>query len=308
MTAQRRAEVLLLSATVIWGSTFVVTKGILDVTTPLIYTSVRFILGAALTALLFARRIMAIRRGVLLPGVILGFLLFTGFAFQTVGLQYTTASKSAFFTGMLVVFTPILHTAAQRWLSVRPKGLLAGNILGVLLSATGLFLLTSPEGSEFNAGDAMTLLSAALFAVYIVYLDSLQDRVEAMALTFIVFLSCGLMGGLAAGLWEDVRITPGPAFFLPLAYLTVFATVIALGIQNRYQADTTPTRAAVIFSLEPVLAALFAYLARGERLGAVGIAGAGVIFAGLLLSELSESIPFLDRPIRAGNASPPPNG
>lgn len=297
MTAQRRAEALLLAATLIWGSTFVVTKGLLDVVSPLIYTSIRFLLAALLVALLFPARVVNARRTVLLPGIVLGFLLFAGFALQTVGLQTTTASKSAFFTGMLVVFTPIFHAAAQQWLSLPRKTLLAGNLAGVLLSATGLFLLTSPEGGGFATGDGLTLISAALFAVYIVYLDGLSKTGDAMAVTFVVFASCGLLAGAAAPGLEDIRIVPGASFFLPLAYLVVFATVIALGVQNRYQADTTPTRAAVIFSLEPVIAAVFAWFFRGEVLGPAGVAGGAVIFGGLILSELSENIPLLRKPL-----------
>jgi drug/metabolite transporter (DMT)-like permease len=302
LTPQRRAEALLLFATFIWGSTFVVTKGLLDVASPLIYTAVRFLLAGVIIAALFPRRVAAGWRAALVPGLILGFLLFVGFALQTIGLQTTTASKSAFFTGMLVVFTPIFHTVAQRWMPIPRKALLAGNILGVLMAAAGLFLLTSPAGADFVTGDGLTLISAALFAVYIIYLDTLQKGVDAMALTFVTFAACGLAGGLSAFSWEEITIVPGPAFYLPLAYLTLFATVIALGAQNRYQADTTPTRAAVIFSLEPVLAAIFAFLFRGEILGAGGIAGGAVIFTGLIISELSESIPGLNRPVPLSGA------
>jgi drug/metabolite transporter (DMT)-like permease len=303
LTAQRRAELLLLSATVIWGSTFVVTKGLLDVASPLIYTSIRFLLAGAVIAAIFPRRVVSWRGPGLFPGIILGLLLFAGFALQTIGLQTTTASKSAFFTGMLVVFTPIFHAAAQRWMSLPRKSLLAGNLLGVVLAATGLYLLTSPEGGGFTAGDGMTLIAAALFAVYIIYLDALPKGVDAMSLTFVIFTSCGLAGGVSALAWEDVSLVPGAELYVPLAYLTLFATVFALGIQNRYQADTTPTRAAVIFSLEPVIAAVFAYAFRGELLGPAGIAGAAIIFCGLILSELSESIPLLRLPVPGGRGT-----
>ena len=300
MTSQRRAEALLLAATVIWGSTFVVTKGILDVASPLAYTSIRFILAALIVRFLFSGSAFSARRGVVAPGVVLGLLLFAGFAFQTIGLQYTSASKSAFFTGMLVVFTPIFHIAAQKWFSLPQKALLTGNIVGVVCSAAGIFLLSSPDGGGFSQGDAMTLAAAALFAIYIVYLDTSSRNVETMPLTFIVFLTCGVAGGLGALLTEEIRIVFGIDFYLPLAYLTIFATVIALGVQNRFQADTTPTRAAVIFSLEPVIAAVFAFLVRGEQLGPVGVAGGAIIFGGLILSELSEYIPILRRPIARG--------
>ncbi len=304
MTAQRRAEALLLAATVIWGSTFVVTKGILDVASPLAYTSIRFLLAALIVRFLFRGSAFGSGRGALVPGLVLGLLLFAGFAFQTIGMQYTTASKSAFFTGMLVVFTPIFHISAQQWFNLPRKSLLFGNIVGVVCSAAGIYLLSSPEGGGFSRGDAMTLVAAALFAIYIVYLDTSSRNVETIPLTFIVFLSCGVAAALGALLFEEVRVVPVPGFFFPLVYLTIFATVIALGVQNRFQADTTPTRAAVIFSLEPVIAAVFAYFVRGEQLGPVGMAGGGIIFGGLILSELSEYIPVLRSPLAGGG--PPP--
>jgi drug/metabolite transporter (DMT)-like permease len=303
LTPQRRAELLLLSATVIWGSTFVVTKGLLDVASPLIYTAVRFLVAGAIIVALFTRRVVSGRRPALFPGVLLGLLLFAGFAFQTIGLQTTTASKSAFFTGMLVVFTPIFHAGAQRWFSLPRKALLAGNLLGVVMAAGGLYLLTSPEGGGFTTGDGLTLVSAALFAVYIIYLDAMPKGVDAMSLTFVIFTSCGVAGGVIALALEEMKLVPGPSLYYPLAYLIVFATVVALGVQNRFQADTTPTRAAVIFSLEPVIAAVFAYVARGEQLGATGIAGAAVIFCGLILSELSENVPLLRTTISGGSGT-----
>jgi len=297
VTARQRAEALLLSGTVIWGSTFVVTKGLLDETTPLLYTSVRFLSASLLVGLIFRKKVLNLSRLTIVPGIVLGLLLFAGFSLQTMGLVHTTASKSAFFTGMLVVFTPIFHYAAQEWLALPRKSLLVGNLLGVILSAGGLYLLTSPTGGGFNIGDGQTLVAAALFATYIVYLDTIHSSVDRMQMTFVIFLTCGAAASMAAWLTEDVVIRMGPAFVWPMAYLIVFATIISLGVQNRFQGDTTPTRAAVIFSLEPVIAAILAYIVLSEELGPIGFAGAATIFCGLILSELSESIPLLHRPI-----------
>lgn len=297
LTSHRRAELLLLFATFIWGSTFVVTKGLLDETSPLLYTALRFLAAALLIFLIFPGRVRRTAGNTIVPGIILGSLLFAGFALQTIGLEYTSASKSAFFTGMLVVFTPIFHYAARKWFRVTGKALLVGNLTGVILSALGLYLLTSPAGGEFNAGDAMTLLAAAIFAVYIVYLDFGGRGIEKMPLTFVTFLVCGIEGGCAALGWEVMEIRMGISFLLPLAYLTIFATVIALGIQNRFQGDTTPTRAAVIFALEPVIAAFLAYFFRGEDIGTTGIIGGSVIFTGLILSELSDNVPIFRLPL-----------
>ncbi|MBI4549101.1 MAG: DMT family transporter [Ignavibacteriae bacterium] len=297
MSPQRRAEVFLLSITVIWGSTFVITKGLLEENSPLWYTTLRFFLAALLLFLIFPRRILSTSRSAVNSGVILGLFLFIGFALQTIGLLYTTASKSAFFTGMLVVLTPIVHFAAQYFLNVRKKPLKVGNIVGVGNAAIGLYLMTSPASGGFTLGDGLTLLCALMFAFYIVYLDSVPTETDKMQLTFVMFFVCGVLGLLCAVSWENIHIQLTDEFIAALLYLTIFATVIAMAVQNRYQGDTTPTRAAVIFALEPVVAAVFAYVVREENIGTLGVIGGMIIISGLLLSELSDEIPLLNRSI-----------
>lgn len=297
MSTQRRAELYLLGVTVIWGSTFVITKSFLNETSPLFYSAYRFLLAAVLLYAAFYRRLNTIPRSTSRKGIVLGLILYTGFALQTVGLQYTTASKSAFFTGMLVVLTPIVHYTVQPILKSTRKSLKLGNLLGVICAAVGLYLLTSPEGSEFNTGDAMTLVCALLFACYIVYLDYASGEPDKLQLTFVTFVICATLGMPAAFLLEDFRASFSPGFVASLVYLTVFATILAMWVQNRYQGDTTPTRAAVIFAFEPVIAGIFAYCIRGEIVGAAGVIGGVIIFGGLLLSEFSDEVPILNATI-----------
>jgi drug/metabolite transporter (DMT)-like permease len=92
---------------------------------------------------------------------------------------------------------------------------------------------------------------------------------------------------------EEIKFTVTTGTVAEIAYLTIFATVITMWVQNRYQGETTPTRAAVIFALEPVVAALLAYAVRDERIGTAGIIGGGIILTGILLSEFSDNIPVL---------------
>jgi len=301
VSAQRRAELLLLSVTVIWGSTFVVTKSLIEGNSPLFYSAFRFLAAALLVLAFFPLRMMRIPRSTWLKGGVLGLLLYLGFILQTVGLQYTTASKSAFFTGMLVVLTPMVHYAVQQRLNLARKPLRIGNILGVAFAAVGLFLLTAPSGAAFTVGDALTLCCAFLFALYIVYLDFASMEPDKLQLTFVQFLFSGIVGLAVAGIFEIPRVSATTPNLLSFLYLTVAATVVAMWVQNRYQGDTTPTRAAVIFSMEPVIAAVFASVVRGEELGAAGIAGAGIIVGGVLLSEFSEEIPALRGVVRAGS-------
>ncbi len=284
-----RAELVLFCVTFIWGSTFVVTKGLLEAFSPFAYIGTRFALATILFVAIFPRSVTALRSQGLVHGSILGFLLFAGFVLQTLGLQYTTASKSAFITGMLVVFTPLWQVALER----RTPRL--GTVIGIMLVTVGLYFLTSPDGSEFNRGDALTLGCAFLFGLYIVLLDIFGKSTDAAQLTVMQFIVSALGGGVVAVLVEDARADLTLGAIGELVYLAVAASVVALYLQTKYQPDTTPARSAVIFSLEPVIAALLAYLMVGEQLGFVGAIGGILILAGLLFSQLSDRL-FTQRP------------
>ena len=297
MPSQRRAELLLLSITVVWGSTFVITKGLLEVNSPYFYCGIRFILSALILFIPFFRRCSRIPLSTIKHGVILGALLYVGFVLQTIGINYTTASKAAFFTGMLVPLTPIVHYFAQHFFDVKKRLLRIGNIIGVICAAVGLYLLTSPTGSSFNIGDALNLACAFFFAAFIVYLDTVPEETDKLQMTFIQFLVCGVVGVLFAFAFEDIRVSYTAETITGFLYLVVFATVITMWIQNRFQGDTTPTRAAVIFAMEPVVAAILAYIVRNEIIGIVGVIGGVIIVTGLILSEFSEEIPMLNKNI-----------
>ncbi len=296
MTVKSRAEGVLIALTMIWGSTFVVGKIVLENLSPLQMIAMRFTLSSAFFLAFFSRRIFPLNRRQLIRGGILGVFLFLGFVAQTVGLTVTTASKSAFITGMMVVFVPLLQVIIERRV---PK---IGNIAGVAVVSAGLWLLTSPSGSSFNAGDALTLLCAVLFAIYIVYIDVVAHDMSAMQLTFIQMASNAILAVGATLVFDTVpaRVPTGTVF--AVLYLTVFATIVTTFLQTRYQKETTPTRAAIIFTIEPVVAAVSAAAVLGEQLGLGGAVGGSLIIGGVLLSELSEGIPLLNRPF--GPADP----
>jgi drug/metabolite transporter (DMT)-like permease len=282
MTSRARAELYLLSITVVWGSTFVLTKFIFESASPFVYISIRFTVASMVCAALFFRRLRAISQDAIMKGTVLGVLLFVGFALQTVGLKYTTASKSAFVTGLMVVFTPLFQLIIER---KSPK---LGNIIGVILVALGLYFLTSPRGAEFNVGDAMTLLCAVLFSLYTVCLSIFGKDHDPAHLTFVQFVSTALLSVLAIPFLEIAYIHVNSNFFILIVYLAVMPTVVALYVMAKYQKYTTPTRSAVIYSMEPPLAALFAFFIIGEQIGIAGIVGGILILLGLIISELSD--------------------
>lgn len=279
MRHRTRGEVTLLLCTLIWGATFPVTKGVLDDISPLWLVAVRFALATAIFAPFVARALRGLDRRTVVRGSWLGLLLFGGFAAQTTGLAQTSASKSAFITGMFVAFTPICQLVVLR---KRPG---RGNLLGIVLVTTGLYLLTSPAGG-LGAGDAWTLACAAIFALYLVCLDLFTREHDPSLLTLLQLAVTAGLAALGASLFEEVRFRSGAAVWGAIAFLSVFASVVALSVQARWQKATTPTRAAIIFSLEPVIAAALGYVWLDERIGALGVLGGGLIVAGVLVSEL----------------------
>ena len=289
MTRKTRAEGVLLALTLIWGSTFVVGKLVLVSVTPLQMIAARFTLATVFLLAFFSRRIFPLTRRQLLRGGVLGVFLFLGFVAQTVGLTMTTASKSAFITGMMVVFVPLLQIVIER----RPPRI--GNLAGVAVVTGGLWLLTSPAGAAFGKGDMLTLVCAVLFAVYIVYIDVVAHEMSALQLTFIQMASNAILSLAGSAAFDTLPArVPGGAV-VAILYLTIFATALTTFMQTRYQKETSPTRAAVIFTIEPVFAAVSAALVLGEQIGVGGAAGGGLIIGGVLLSELSDGIPLLNR-------------
>lgn len=293
---QRRAEGLLLACTLIWGSTFVIMKFALSEVSPLFFVAIRFLIATGILVLIFRSRLLSISRDALIKGGALGILLGLGFATQTIGLNFTTASKSAFVTGTMVIFTPLMQFIIERRFPT------VGNIVGVGSVSLGLYFLTSPAGSEFNIGDALTLICAILFAIYIVYLDVISKEIAADHLTFIQIATVGILCALLAVFFEPISFEPTSLFWSSLIYLTLLATLLTTYVQTRHQKYTTPTRAAIIFSLEPVIAAIMAYFILNEIIGTLGVFGGALIVAGLLISELSDFIPILNRKIAKDTA------
>ncbi|HEY9166745.1 MAG TPA: DMT family transporter [Candidatus Kryptonia bacterium] len=280
MSRSRKPELVLLSITLVWGGTFAVVKFALTDSSPLTFLALRFGIASLIFPLIYRKNYFKMDKATLLGGLFLGILLMVGFALQTVGLKYTTASKSAFITGLLVAFTPIAQGVIER------KSPTRGNLIGVGLVAVGLYLLTSPNGQRFNIGDILTLFCAITYAIYIVYLDIYGKKHDPSKLTFLQLSVTALLALAAAPFVETMHIHVTAGFVWAILYTSILATVFSTYLQTKYQRETTPTKAAVIFSMEPVMANVIAFFAFGEFVGPIGAIGGGLIIAGLLASEL----------------------
>ena len=120
----------------------------------------------------------------------------------------------------------------------------------------------------------------------------------ALQLSFLQSAVSAVFAVVTTIAFENYFFNPTSSVLVTMLYLTIFATVLTTFVQTKFQKDTTPTRAAIIFTIEPVWACIYAYFILGETMGPLGIVGGGLIVAGVLLSELSDMIPFLNKAVR----------
>ena len=281
------ASLALVAAALLFGSTFLVVQDAVESAEPLPFLAVRFAIGAAALLPLALRRGTADLRtpGLLRAGAVAGLALTAGYVLQTVGLQYTTSSVSAFLTYLLVVFVPLIVAVTTRRLPPWPT------VAGLGLAVGGLALLGGGPEVGTGRGELLTLGCAVAFAVHLLVLSDAAPRFPVAALSVVQFaVVAGVVavpalvtagGGLDGGAWAAA------------AYTGVAVTALGLGLQAWGQRRVTATRAALLLLIEPVSAAVLGF-ASGERLGATGGAGAVLILAGILVSELA--VPVAPRP------------
>lgn len=290
---QARADLALLAVTAVWGATFVMVKDALAATGPFTFLAVRFTLAAlVMTPILLAGRHRRAWTGKLtLAGVVVGVALFAGYAFQTVGLQFTTPARAAFITGISVVLVPLISALVLR----RRVG--RGAWIGVALAAFGLAALSvgpdlldgAPLLQGATAlGDAIVFGCAVAFALHIVLVGEISPRHGTAVLTLAQIAMAAGLGIAFAGTFERPTWGQMTAILPPAAFTGVVATVLAFTVQVRAQRFTSATHTALIFSAEPVFGALFAYLLVGETLAPPAVIGCGLILAGMLVAQFGE--------------------
>jgi len=276
------AYLILLGLTAVWGFTFPLVQEALRSTSPMVFVSLRFALASSLFALLVWPRAFRLNRSLLWKGAVLGVLLAGGYTLQTFGLSLTTAARSGFLTGTLVPMTPLFA-----WLLFRTRISLR-QIIAVLLAFLGTAMMSRPSAGGFNLGDGLTLLCAVSFALQVVFVGHWAQRENEMQLTWLQITVTMLLAGLCVPL-EATRLTVTPLLLVALVVTAVLATAFGIWAQMRYQPRISTTAAAIIYAMEPVFAGLAAWIILGSVPGPATLAGASVIFAGMLLSATTPS-------------------
>jgi drug/metabolite transporter (DMT)-like permease len=291
-----KAEALLLLAAIIWGAAFVAQRVGMDHVGPFTYNGVRFLLGAvSLLPLLWIGR----RSGPLIrPGgerltwlgsLLAGLILFAGASLQQVGIVHTTAGKAGFITGLYVVIVPLLGLL---WGHRTPWGAW----IGALLAVAGLYLLTMSDQLTVTRGDGLVLIGAFFWAGHVLVIGWLAGRsVEPVLLACLQFIVCGVLSLAVAVASEPITLDGLQGAAWPILYGGLLSVGVAYTLQVVAQRDAPPAHAAIILSLETVFAALAGWLLLNETLAGRGLIGCGLMFAGMLLSQLV-----------LGKAAPPP--
>lgn len=281
MKTRTKADLSLVGVTVVWGFSFLIIKDTLLLITPFWFIFLRFLVAATTLALLFPRIWTSVTLSTLSRSGSIGFCLYCGFVFQTLGLQYTTPAKSAFITGFSVLLVPVLNLLV---FGVRLRRTVA---TGILLAFAGLYLLTRPADlTQVNRGDVLTFVCATAFAFHIILIGRYAagmpyQQLGVLQMVWALALSVPL--GLV---WETPRLSYPFSFYLALGYLGILSSALAFLVQTRAQQQTSAARTALIFSLEPVFAALASMLFYGERLSAREWLGGALILAGVTIGEI----------------------
>jgi drug/metabolite transporter (DMT)-like permease len=270
--------------TIIWGTTFVVVKSALADVSTFVFLALRFVV-AALALILVYRR--SVRRAALGPGILAGGLLFTAYVFQTLGLERTTPSKSAFLTGLAIPMVPLASSLVYR---IKPRLV---EVAGILIATLGMMLMTlgaSPSLQvAMSRGDLLSFLCAVTFALHIVVIGHYSPMIGFESLAVIQIAVAAVSALALFRLAEPIRFHFTLAVAGAVLLTGLLATALAFTTQAWAQKYTSATRAALIFALEPVVAWLTSWALTGETMANRGKVGAGAILAGILLVECTRS-------------------
>lgn len=273
-------DAMMLITAIVWGSGFVVVAIALKYLTAYQVMAGRFLLAAIILLILFGYRLKGLRWSVVWKGAILGTILYIAFAFQTVGLEYTTASNNAFITAVNVVIVPLIAFIFYK------RKIDGYEMLGSILALIGIGLLSLQGSFKMNIGDILTLICAVGFAFDIFYTNYFVQKEDALTLTIVQFVTAAVIGTLVVIIQGDIPTTIAKEGMYAIIYLAVFSTTLAYVLQNVAHKYTTATKAAIILSTEALFGTLFAILFLHEVLTLKMTIGAVMIMLAILIAEL----------------------
>lgn len=281
MKKSTKADLALLIVTIFWGAGFPATKIALQSMTPYYHIGFRFAIASLLLAILFHKKLKYLHMDLIKPALVLSSLLFATYALQTVGIQYTTASKSSFFCGLAVLIVPFFSIF---YLKVKLE---LKTVISILTATLGLFLLSyTGSSSNFNIGDFLTILCSVTYAWQLLFTGTYVQKHDATLLVIMQMFFVSIFGMVFAVTLEPFPVGLSVPSFWSLMFSAVLCTAFAFWMQTTMLKFTPAAHVALIFTMEPVFGALTSFLFLGEIIGIRGIIGGMFIVAAMLISEL----------------------
>ncbi len=289
-----RADGILLLVALIWGSAFAVQRVAAAYLGFFILNGTRFLVGALTVYAIAVWRgvpfIKGFTRLEIIGGLLGGLCIFGGADLQQAGLEYTTAGKAGFITGLYVVLVPLfiaLMSGFRRWRGEnRHQPSLPWTVWAAAgCAAVGLYFLSAAETVSLNPGDGIVLAGTLFWALHIFLIGWLANRTNILRFAFLQYLFCGILNMILGSLFEAGTW----AGLLPAGWTIVYLGIISVGLAYTLQVEgqkmAPEADASIILSMEAVFAAIFGWITLGEALTSLQLLGCCLIFAGMLLAQ-----------------------
>ncbi|ABK99175.1 DMT family transporter [Pelobacter propionicus] len=276
-----RVYFFLVLTTFLWGGSFLFSKIGLREIPPLLFVFSRFTLATMIMLVLFARRLPALDRTILRRGAIVGAALgLTNITF-VFGVRGTSISRAGVLNNLFVLFIPLIGKLIWKERVGRI------NLAGLALAGAGIWLLATSGGAGFNRGDLISTLCALFIAVHIITVSRVLADDDVYLVSLVQFATVALMSGVALLSCPAVPAAVSGAALFSVVYCAIFPTVVCFTLQNSFQRYVTPTRAGLVYTLDPVWSLLAGFLVLGERLLALEWLGCAMIFLAVLIPLLA---------------------
>ncbi len=282
-----KGSLILMLTAIVWGSGFVAQSAGREFIGANTFNGIRMLIGSfvLLPIVFYNIKVKKTvtkenRKTLIISGIICGVILCAASTIQTIGIGYTTSGKSGFITALYLIFVPIIGVLMGRKLSIQ-------TILCALLALVGMYMLCMTEGFDsINFGDAITIISAILFAIHITVIDKVAGDIDAIAFSSIQFFVAGVINIVIMFMFEDPSMDVIKQCTIPILYSGLFACGIGYTLQPIGQKYAEPTTASIIMSLESVFALLFGVMILGDRPSVIEVIGSAIMLTAIILIQI----------------------
>lgn len=275
-----RVYFFLILTTFFWGGSFLFTKIGVSTIPPQLFVLARFSLATLIMLIAFAPRLRNLELSAIKRGMIVGIALgFTNLSF-VFGIKGTSISRAGVLNNLFVLFIPLITKVIWRDKVGRV------NMAGIALAVIGIWLLATGSGQGFNRGDLISTICAFLIACHIISVSKVLKDDDVYLVSMVQFATVAVMAAAASLLIPLPSFTATTPAITAIIYCAIFPTVFCFTLQNIYQRHVTPTRAGLVYTLDPVWSLMAGFFILGERLNPIEWLGCGIIFLAALLPLL----------------------